>query len=99
MSLSPEFKEAAETYQGNLDADLVEPLKQRGWVFTFFTGQNYDTPNAIWEDFCEKLGGEDAVDGVFDGEMFDVTHKASGKTASGNGAVDTFASLWLAVNA
>jgi len=99
MALTDEFKRAADIYQDYLDDDLVDEMKKRGYVFLSFSWINDNPPHPTpsWRSILYKIGEEDDFDGDFSEKdpAFEVTHKKSNITVSGNGSVSVMSELWI----
>lgn len=103
MAISDSFRKAADIYTGTLDAEEVDAMEAKGYVFLSHTWMNDDPPRPTenWKTLVKKLGGEEAIEANFDRKndpAFTVTHTASGKSAQGNGSVNVLAELWLMLN-
>jgi hypothetical protein len=98
MPISESFREFADNYPGTLSGDIVIQMKEKGYFFSSFSN---DIPEVEWETLVDDLGGEDAIDAVYNEEgspAFIITHIETGKRSTGDGSVEALADLWLQLN-
>jgi len=100
MAIAPAFKKSVENGSDWLSLEMGTQMMEKGFPFRSFrsTNDGPEIPDPYWEEIVEQLGGEDAVEAVYDGkDNFTVRHLASGVEVTSNGAVDALAQLWLAI--